>query len=286
MNTLILRTDGALLLPSAEVCRKQPSPRIPVKDSMQATQVTGDTPPTEDSDRPLHIPVTDSVQAVCLPHNTPPTEGCEWVPLRKAYTLMSPDDYRTARRAAHLLHWHLHSRYCPVCGAPNQVTGPGCKHCGRCGYEQFAPVTPAAIVRIERLLPEPAVLLVHAHTFTQPRYYGLVAGFVEPGENAEECVRRETLEETNLHLTGLRYFTSQHWPYPQQLMLAFTAHADNPDDLRFNDAELTDALWATRSEIVGWLESPDSDKPHIPDSASVARMLIDDWINTCPQGTH
>src|ERR671933_462088 len=55
------------------------------------------------------------------------------------------------------------------------------------------------------------------------RRYSILAGFVEPGESLEECVRREVYEEAGVLLTDLAYAGSQPWPYPSQLMIGFTA---------------------------------------------------------------
>lgn len=196
--------------------------------------------------------------------------GTEWIPLRQAHALLSPALYAQAAREAHLLHWQRHSLHCPRCGAANEPLGTHAKRCPQCGLEQFPSVVPAVIVRIERSGDEPAILLVHARNFAQPDYYALVAGFVEPGENAEQAVQREVAEETGLHITHLRYFASQHWPFPQQLMLAFTAQCSPQEQPRLADGELTNTLWATRNDIR-------SGHIHIPDHASIARWLIDDW---------
>lgn len=219
------------------------------------------------------FPVTEGAEGICLPHGTPAPPGCEWVPLRQAHALLSPTDYALAARAAHLLHWNTHSRHCPRCGAANEPLPPYAKRCPQCGLEQFPSVVPAVIVRIERNDPDPAILLVHARNFSRPDYYGLVAGFVEPGESAEQAIRREVAEETALTLNHLRYFASQHWPFPQQLMLAFTAQCPPNAQPQCNDGELTHTLWATRDDIL-------SGRIHIPDHASIARQLIDDWTAT------
>ena len=53
--------------------------------------------------------------------------------------------------------------------------------------------------------------------------YSILAGFVEPGESLEDCVRREAREEVGVELVDLAYAGSQPWPYPHQLMVGFTA---------------------------------------------------------------
>ena len=51
----------------------------------------------------------------------------------------------------------------------------------------------------------------------------MLAGFVEPGESLEECVVREIKEETDIDVTDVSYFASQPWPFPNSLMIGFTA---------------------------------------------------------------
>jgi ADP-ribose pyrophosphatase YjhB (NUDIX family) len=56
------------------------------------------------------------------------------------------------------------------------------------------------------------------------RMYSALAGFVEPGETIEDCVRREVREEVGIEVDGIAYFASQSWAFPHSLMIAFTAH--------------------------------------------------------------
>lgn len=107
--------------------------------------------------------------------------------------------------------------------------------------------------------------MVHARNF-HGRHFGLVAGFVETGETLEDCVRREVREETGLSIKNLRYFGSQPWPYPAGLMVGFTAEYDG-GELRLQRTELTDGGWFTRDNL-----------PELPDQASIARALIDNWL--------
>ena len=144
-----------------------------------------------------------------------------------------------------------------------------CEHCGKEGWPQLAT---AVIVLIRRYVPASAtspakeeVLLVHAKNF-RGDHYGLVAGFVETGETLEEAVYREVMEETGLHITNLRYFGSQPWPYPCGLMVGFTADYDY-GKIHLQRSELTKGAWFDRDHL-----------PAIPEKMSIARQLIDDWL--------
>lgn len=189
-------------------------------------------------------------------------DGYEWVDLRTSYHLLTADDYRLAGKAAELLYFDLHHRYCGLCGAPMQWNTDISKRCAACGDEIWPQLSTAIIVLVHR---GDEALLVKAKSFRRD-FYGLVAGFVETGESLEECVAREVREETGLEIGNIRYYGSQPWPYPMGLMVGF--HADyRSGDIRLADGELSDAAFFTRDHL-----------PTIPEKLSMARMLIDDWV--------
>jgi NAD+ diphosphatase len=94
---------------------------------------------------------------------------------------------------------------------------------------------------------------------------------VEPGESLEDAVRREVFEETNVRVGRVRYHSSQPWPFPSSLMLGFIAEATSVD-IALNDAELEDARWFTREELLG------PGLPKLPFRISISRRLVDHWI--------
>lgn len=109
------------------------------------------------------------------------------------------------------------------------------------------------------------VLLVHANNF-KGNYYGLVAGFVETGETLEQAVIREVTEETSLKIKNLKYFGSQPWPYPCGLMIGFYAEYES-GEIKLQRSELGAGGWFTMNNL-----------PPIPEKLSIARKLIDNWI--------
>ena len=221
-------------------------PPIPLKDWNYITTLhKGDT---EIKIIRLDNPITD-------------VKGLQMVGLRKTHAILSPQDYQLAGKGAELLYWDQNTRYCGVCGAPNKWMTDISKKCPECGKEWWPSVSTAIIVRIER---GDSILLVRARSF-RTNHHGLVAGFLETGESLEQCVEREVREEAGIKIKNLQYFGSQPWPYPFGLMVGFTAeYAEG--ELHLQKEELCEGGWFTKDNL-----------PNIPDKASIARRLIDDW---------
>lgn len=186
----------------------------------------------------------------------------EFTGLRESFQTLSASDYEAAAKGSELLHWHHTVRFCSRCGGVLERTAEICKRCSDCGAEYFPTLAPAAIVLVTK---GDQALLVHARSFKR-RFFGLVAGFVETGESIEETVRREVLEETSLEIDDIRYFGSQSWPFPSQLMIGFTARWKS-GDVVFADGELSEGGFFTRDSL-----------PELPSLPSIARRMIDDWI--------
>jgi NAD+ diphosphatase len=111
------------------------------------------------------------------------------------------------------------------------------------------------------------ILLARGKRFSVPMY-SVLAGFVEPGETLEACVRREIREEVNIEVKHIRYFGSQPWPFPNSLMVAFTAEYAG-GDIVIEEAELVDANWFRADDL-----------PLYPPPMSIANHLIEDFKRT------
>jgi NAD+ diphosphatase len=136
------------------------------------------------------------------------------------------------------------------------------KKCTECGKEVWPQLATAVIVLIHK---GDEVLLVRAKNF-RTDFYGLVAGFVETGETLEEAVAREAFEETGIRINNIRYFGSQPWPYPCGLMVGFNADYVS-GDIHLQKSEIAKGGWFKRDNL-----------PTIPEKLSIARMLLDAWL--------
>ncbi len=182
--------------------------------------------------------------------------------LRNSYYKLSREFYLKAGKCAELLYWNQNTKFCGVCGAPMEMHTEISKRCTCCGKEVWPQLATAVIVLVHR---GDEVLLVHARNF-KSNFMGLVAGFVETGETLEEAVHREVKEETNLEITNLTYFGSQPWPYPCGLMVGFNADYVS-GEIKLQTSELAKGAWFRKDNL-----------PTIPEKLSIARMLIDAWL--------
>ncbi|MGQ0434412.1 MAG: NAD(+) diphosphatase [Microthrixaceae bacterium] len=185
------------------------------------------------------------------------------VPLMGLYGRVDDVRWTLAGRAVQLVEWDRTTRFCGRCGIPTEpVAGERARRCPSCGLLAFPRLAPAVITLIER---DGKALLARGRTFPVPMY-SCVAGFVEPGETLEEAVRREVREEVGVELAEVRYIASQPWPFPHSLMVGFEATWAS-GDIVIDESEIVDAQWFR----------PD-DLPMIPPGMSIARTLIDRWL--------
>lgn len=189
--------------------------------------------------------------------------------LRGVYPRINEALFNVASRAVQLLAWDRTNRFCGQCGAATEnAATERAKRCPACGLVVYPRLSPAIIIAIVRHFPDgPRLLMARNHRFP-PGRYSVLAGYVEPGESLEECAAREVCEETGITIRNLRYFASQPWPFPNSLMLAFTAEYAG-GDIRLEESELAEADWFAPAAL-----------PGLPPPMSVARRLIDWFVQT------
>jgi NAD+ diphosphatase len=201
--------------------------------------------------------------ALELPADLEPPEGMAFHGLRRLWGLLDEEAWRLAGRAVQIVDWDRNHRFCGRCGAPTAVSpDERSRTCPRCGLQHFPRLSPAVIVLVTR---GEELLLARSPHFAAG-VYSTLAGFVEPGESLEEAVAREVLEEVGVTLADIRYFGSQPWPFPNSLMLGFTARWVG-GDLRAQPGEIEDARWFRPDAL-----------PLLPAPMSIARRLIDSFL--------
>ena len=173
--------------------------------------------------------------------------------------------------------WHNTHKFCGSCGFQNFSTEGGfvmkCSN-DKCGKSHFPRTDPAIITLISF---QDKVLLGRSPRFPDSMYSTL-AGFVEPGESLEQALEREVFEEVGIKVKNIKYFNSQPWPFPASLMLGFFAEAVN-DQMTIDYDEIEDAHWFSINELKSLKHPSISGGFKLPRVDSIARRLIDTWIN-------
>jgi len=186
--------------------------------------------------------------------------GWGWLGLRNLFDAMDEDLFALAGRAAQLLEWERTHQYCGACGTLTRAhTRERARECPSCSMLTYPRVTPA----IMALVRDGQRLLLGRSRHFRRGSFSVLAGFVEPGETLEQCVTREVREEVGLDVKNVRYFASQPWPFPHQMMIAFFADYAG-GELRIDPNELEAADWFEIGKL-----------PPIPGKISLARQLID-----------
>lgn len=245
--------DGRVLVAGGEA-----SPRLPAAEEFGAAEEL----PSE----PLSLGTLDGVPVLAGELATAPgLPELTTLDLRAALASLPAAEASLAGYAAQILYWDRTTRYCPVCGAPTKHGDTErVKLCDRCGHTQYPKVSPAIIVLVVR----PGQMLLTRQASWPAGRYSLVAGFVEPGETLEHCVRREVDEETGVALGRIRYLGSQPWPFPHQLMVGFVAEW-RAGDIVVDTSELEHADWFDLDKL-----------PEFPPSISISRMILDWYLRS------
>lgn len=193
----------------------------------------------------------------------PDIAGYEWVSLRSLLGHISEEYFQLAGRALQITRWYRNHQYCGACGAStSEDSSDRSLVCGACGLRFYPRISPCVIGLVTR---GSECLLAQGVRHPQG-LYSTLAGFVEPGESAEQAFAREVMEEVGVTVTNIRYFASQPWPFPGQLMIGFTADYA-AGDIRCCDAEIVDAKWFSAFDL-----------PRIPPPSTIAGQIIFSFV--------
>jgi NAD+ diphosphatase len=193
--------------------------------------------------------------------------GLEFLNLPYLFEKMDSKLCQIASYAIQILNWKKNFQFCGRCSYKTvSLKNDRATYCPNCQLVNHPRISPAVIVAVIR---DNRILLASAKRF-KSKMYSVLAGFVEPGENLEECVKREILEEVNIEVKNIRYFGSQSWPFPNSLMIAFIADYKS-GKIKIDKNELLDAAWFKATEL-----------PETSSKISIAGQLIDWFIkSTC-----
>lgn len=190
-------------------------------------------------------------------------EDMKFFTVFEIYPMLDPDMLRIVFYAIQIIAWDRNFQFCGRCGSKTvNMAKERAKKCPKCNLVNYPRQSPAIIVAVTK---GNKLLLARSERFRHIDMYSVLAGFVDPGESLEECVRREVKEEVNIEVKNIQYFGSQSWPFPDSLMVGFTAEYAKGKILVDNN-EIVEAGWFSVSEL-----------PRIPGKISIARKLID-WF--------
>jgi NAD+ diphosphatase len=189
--------------------------------------------------------------------------GKSFYDLREVYEI-DHDLYHIAGKAVLVNDWYVSYRFCGRCGCETRLDEKDMMlKCPSCGQVHYPRIAPAIIVAIRK----DDELLMAKHSYHDNIRYALIAGFVEPGETIEEAVHREVAEEVGIKIKNLKYQRSQSWPFPNSLMLGFTAEYES-GDIKVDGDEILKAKWFKKEDIIRY-----------GSDISISDWLIQDFID-------
>ena len=192
--------------------------------------------------------------------------------------LLPTGDAAIVAEARSLIDWHARHGFCAQCGSPTRVTAAGwvrrCPECKASHYPRSDPVTIMLAVRGE-------YGLLGRNKRRPGNRFSCLAGFMEPGETLEECVRREVHEESGVRVGRVKYLACQPWPFPSTLMMGFLCEALT-EEITIDPEELAEARWFERDELRAMVERAatgpeDVTQLSVPGPVAIAHQICRRW---------
>ncbi|WP_105104396.1 NAD(+) diphosphatase [Microbulbifer pacificus] len=190
--------------------------------------------------------------------------GFEWRGLRSLLGVVDEPVFFLAGRAMQVVDWDLDHQFCGRCGLKTELhLQDRARVCSQCHLAVYPRISPCVIMLLTR--GDECLLARHSHH--RHSLYTALAGFIEPGENAEQAVAREAYEEVGLKIGSTRYLGTQSWPFPGQLMIGYLAEVCG-GTLTPDQDEIMEARWFHRNRV------PDI----IPPAETLSGQLIRTFI--------
>jgi NAD+ diphosphatase len=188
----------------------------------------------------------------------------EFTDFRTTLSFIDPSDFKLISRASILINWKAANQFCSTCGNKTLFNSKeGAPDCECLAPPRYPIISPCIIT----LIHDKDRILLGRSKFFPPNMFSTLAGFIEAGENAEEALVREVMEEVNVKVSEIKYYGSQSWPFPSQLMLGyFCKYVEG--EIKLNDAELEEARWFHLDDL-----------PMIPPDSSISGQLIRSYIS-------
>ena len=185
-------------------------------------------------------------------------------PLRNLLGRIPDSLFTICSRSLQLSEWRRNNQFCGVCGTKMKMHETERAMFCECNNVLVYPrISPCVIVLVTR---GEELLLAHNKNFPGT-FYSTLAGFIEAGESAESAIHREIFEEVKVKVQNIKYFGSQSWPFPSQLMLGY--HAEYLEGEITPDGEEID--------LADWFHY--KDLPQVPTgNISISGQLIESYI--------
>ena len=185
-------------------------------------------------------------------------------PLRNLLGRIPDSLFTICSRSLQLSEWRRNNQFCGVCGTKMKMHETERAMFCECNNVLVYPrISPCVIVLVTR---GEELLLAHNKNFPGT-FYSTLAGFIEAGESAESAIHREIFEEVKVRVQNIKYFGSQSWPFPSQLMLGY--HAE------YLEGEITPD--GVEIDLADWFHY--KDLPNVPTgNISISGQLIESYL--------
>ena len=206
-------------------------------------------------------------QPCCLLEITPESkldDDLVLTPLRNLLGRIPDSLFTVCSRSLQLSEWIRNNQFCGVCGTKMKMHETERAMFCECNNVLVYPrISPCIIVLVTK---GEELLLAHNKNFPGT-FYSTLAGFIEAGESAESAIHREIFEEVKVRVQNIKYFGSQSWPFPSQLMLGY--HAEYLEGEITPDGEEID--------LADWFHY--KDLPNVPTgNISISGQLIESYL--------